>query len=515
MQSVQFILHRVKKMKRKEFERVTPESVGIPSDLIQKLIDRLENGGFTEPHGLMIMRHGKICAEGWWAPYAPGIRHGLQSHTKTYAATAVGIACTEGLLKLEDRVIDIFPEEAPENPSENLKKLTVRDVLCMGCGMDTMPVPSKDWIREFLATPVNHVPGTTYMYNSTGSTLLGAIVRKITGLGLHDYLKPRLFNKIGIDADNLRWIYMPDGMEVGGGGMYATTEDNLRLMKLYADGGVWEGERILSEDYVKKATSLQNESATEAKNNPAAKDNHLGYGFQLWMCKPEGVYRADGAMGQFTIVVPDKDMIIAITENASGAHWAQATLDTMWEFLSEIPDEESLSENQAASDRLAKRMSMLALPAPAFAPFNGCLENINKVSYRLNEEGFILNRSAAMVSLFMGGVKLPEGIKEFEFDFGAEDCMLRYLQEGEQRSIEIGMDGDYRRNQIGEGAVSIALISGAWISEGILQLTIRWVETCNHQKLNFTFIEDVVTIEEEAEETIFIRKMPKVTAHRK
>ena len=171
-------LHRVVEMKRKEFERVTPESVGIPSDLIQKLVDQLEHGGFTEPHGLMIMRHGRICAEGWWAPYAPGIRHGLQSHTKTYAATAVGIACTEGLLKLEDRVIDIFPEEAPENPSENLKKLTVRDVLCMGCGMDTMPAPSKDWIREFLATPVNHVPGTTYMYNSTGSTLLGAIVRK-------------------------------------------------------------------------------------------------------------------------------------------------------------------------------------------------------------------------------------------------------------------------------------------------------------------------------------------------
>jgi CubicO group peptidase (beta-lactamase class C family) len=304
-------------MKRTEFERTTPESVGIPSKAIENLLDKLESG-VTEPHGLMIMRHGKVCAEGWWSPYAPGIRHGLQSHTKTYAATAVGIAYTEGIVDLDERIIDIFPDEAPENPSENLKKLTVHHVLCMACGMDEMPRPSEDWIREFLATPVVHEPGTTYMYNSTGSTLLGAIVRKKTGLGLHDYLKPRLFDKIGIDSDNLRWMYMPDGMEIGGGGLLATTEDNLRLMKLYADGGVWEGERILAEDYVKRATTLQNESASEEKVNPPAKDNFVGYGYQIWMCRPEGVYRADGAMGQFTIVVPDRDLIIAITENAAG-----------------------------------------------------------------------------------------------------------------------------------------------------------------------------------------------------
>ncbi len=322
--------------KRKEFERVTPEAAGVPSSAVEWLLDRLEEG-WPEPHGLMLMRHGKVFAEGWWNPYAPGIRHGLQSHTKTYAATAVGIAYTEGLLGLDERIIDIFPDKAPAEPSENLKMLKVRDVLCMGCGMDEMPRPGLDWIRDFLAVPVKHVPGTTYMYNSTGSTLLGAIVREKTGLGLHDYLKPRLFDKIGICAQNLRWMRMPDGMEVGGGGLLATTEDNLRLMKLYADGGVWDGERILAEDYVALATTLQNESATEEAVNPPAKDNFVGYGYQIWMCRPKGVYRADGAMGQFTIVVPDKDMIIAITENAAGAHWAQRTLDTMWEFLERVP----------------------------------------------------------------------------------------------------------------------------------------------------------------------------------
>ena len=174
-------------MVRKEFPRCTPESVGISSAAISRFLDRLESG-FTEMHGLMIMRRGRVCAEGWWAPYAPGLRHGLQSHTKTYAATAVGIAVTEGKVSLDERVIDIFPEFAPENPSENLKKLTVHNVLSMGCGMEEMPRPTENWIRDFLATPVVHEPGTAYMYNSTGSTLLAAIVKKKTGEDMMEYL---------------------------------------------------------------------------------------------------------------------------------------------------------------------------------------------------------------------------------------------------------------------------------------------------------------------------------------
>ena len=180
---------------RKEFERTTPEAVGIKSEDILHYIDTLEHSN-TEMHGLMIMRHGKVCAEGWWAPYAPNLRHGLQSHTKTYAATAVGIAYTQGLLKLDERLIDIFPEEAPQDPSENLKALKVRDVLCMGNGMDEMPRNSENWIRDFLHTPVNHEPGTTFMYNSVGSTMLGAIVRKKTGLGLHAFRSQHLFHEV-------------------------------------------------------------------------------------------------------------------------------------------------------------------------------------------------------------------------------------------------------------------------------------------------------------------------------
>jgi CubicO group peptidase (beta-lactamase class C family) len=467
-------------MNRKEFERVTPESVGVPSESVQWLLDRLESG-FTEPHGLILMRHGRIFAEGWWSPYAPGIRHGLQSHTKTYAATAVGIAYTEGLLKLDERIIDIFPDKAPASPSENLRKLTVRDVLCMGCGMDEMPRPSVDWIRDFLATPVNHVPGTTYMYNSMGSTLLGSVVCAKTGLGLHDYLKPRLFDKLGIDAQNLRWMRMPDGMEVGGGGLLATTEDNLRLMKLYLDGGVWEGERILAADYVRLATSLQNDSASEEKVNPPAKDNFLGYGFQIWMCRPKGVYRADGAMGQFTIVVPDKDLLIAITENAAGGHWAQTTLDSMWDFLEKIPDAENTPENPAAAAALAARMRRLALPNEPFAPFSPTVALVNGTQWRVTDGALVLGDRMRQ---FMTGAELPAAVTGFGLEISEDACTFVFTRGAEQLTLTAATDGTRRRNML-DGAQ--ALVSAAWTAPDTLLLTIRMIEGCFMQRLEYKF----------------------------
>ncbi|MCD7805943.1 MAG: beta-lactamase family protein, partial [Lachnospiraceae bacterium] len=427
---------------RKEFERTSPEAVGIHSQAIMEYIDALEKSN-TEMHGLMIMRHGKVCAEGWWQPFGPNLRHGLQSHTKTYAATAVGIAYTEGILKLDERLIDIFPEESPENPSENLKLLTVRDVLCMGCGMDTMPGPSKDWIRDFLHTPVNHKPGTTYMYNSTGSSMLGAIVRKKTGEGLHEYLTKRLFVKIGIDPDNVRWYCMPDGMEIGGGGMFATTEDNLRLMKLYADGGVWEGERILAEDYVRLAVTNQNDSATESINNPEASDNFLGYGFQIWMCQPQGVYRADGAMGQFTIVCPKQDMLIAINETAVGAHWAQSTLNITWDFLAKVKEEE-LEENPAEAECLTTRMKHLNLPNPVYCPSSPMAAKVNGKEYTVQE-----GRLSAEIFNFMAGT---EGAAITKFRFVFDNYGFVWYTDGQkgEQEIRVAMNGCRFTNIVGK-----------------------------------------------------------------
>ncbi len=477
--------------RRKPFETAAPEAVGIRSEDILAYIDALERSE-TEMHGLMIMRRGKLCMQGWWAPFGPNVRHGLQSHTKTYAATAVGIAYTEGLVKLDERIIDIFPEDAPEDPSENLKLLTVRDVLCMGCGIDEMPPNSEHWIRDFLHIPVNHKPGTTYMYNSCGSTLLGSIVRKKTGLGLHDYLTPRLFNKIGIDPDNLRWLCMADGIEVGGGGLFATTEDNFRLMKLYADGGVWEGERILAEDYVKLATSNQNDSASEAINNPLATDNHLGYGFQIWMCKPRGAYRADGAMGQFSIVLPEQDMIIGITETAVGAHWAQSTLDITWDFAAKVTASDALPENPEAYDKLCRKIRRLNIGNPPCQPFSPMVREISGRRFVLRSGVF-----TPFPGNFMNGSG-PDNITEFSLDFDVYGCVWHLLTaSGRREDIRVSTSGTRFSNLLGDLSEvnQLYLCDGWWPEENVFEMHCRWLETCLQDVYTLRFEDGLVRIE--------------------
>ena len=495
---------------RKPFETAAPEAVGIRSADILDYIDALERSQ-TEMHGLMIMRHGKLCAQGWWAPFAPEVRHGLQSHTKTYAATAVGIAYTEGLVKLDERIIDIFPEDAPENPSENLKLLTVRDVLCMGCGMDEMPRNSEHWIRDFLHIPVNHKPGTTYMYNSSGSTLLGSIVRKKTGLGLHDYLTPRLFNKIGIDPDNLRWLRMADGIEVGGGGLFATTEDNFRLMKLYADGGVWEGERILAEDYVKLATTNQNDSATESKNNPEATDNFLGYGFQIWMCKPKGAYRADGAMGQFSIVLPEQDMIIGITETAVGAHWAQSTLNITWDFVEKVTAQSALPEDPEAFGALQRKLARLNIGNPPCQPYSPTVPRISGKTFRMDSGHF-----TPFAGNFMTG-EGPDDIVRCALDFDVYGCIWRFeTKSGRTEAVRVGTGGARFTNVLGkpEDCNQLYLCDAYWPEPDVLEMHCRWLETCLQDVYRLRFAPDGrVEIDVSNNSPFRFGKIEPVTAH--
>ena len=476
-------------MVKKAFPIAEPEETGVHSEDILRYLDDLESSG-TEMHSLMLMRRGRLIAQGWWAPYAPGLRHGLQSHTKTYAATAVGIACREGLLRLDEPVIDIFPELAPKEPDAYLRLLTVRDVLCMGCGMDTMPQPTKDWIRDFLHTPVLHRPGSVFMYNSFGSTLLGAMVRQRSGLGLHDYLKPRLFDKLGIDSDNLRWVRLPDGMEVGGGGLFAATEDNLRLMKLYMDGGTWEGEEILTPEYVRLATTCQNDSASEAAVNPPATDNFLGYGFQIWMCKPRGAYRADGAMGQFTIVLPEQDMLIAITETASGAVQAQKTLDITWDFAARVTDSSALPPSPAAGV-LARRLRHLAIEAPEYRPYSPMADRIGGRSWRVTAGSF-----GPYGGNFMSG-EPADPIREFSLRFDGDGCIWDFTTDsGRRETVRAALNGSRFTNLIGDDAspTRLWLCSAHWAEDDTLALCCRFAESCVEDTYSLTFTDGCVSI---------------------
>ena len=325
------------------------------------------------------------------------------------------------------------------------------------------------------------------------------------------YLTPRLFNKIGIDPDNLRWLRMADGIEVGGGGLFATTEDNFRLMKLYADGGVWEGERILAEDYVKLATTNQNDSATESKNNPEASDNFLGYGFQIWMCKPKGAYRADGAMGQFTIVLPEQDMIIAITETAVGAHWAQSTLDITWDFVEKIAVHGALPENPGAYDALQRKLARLNIGNPPCQPYSPKVPEIGGKTFVMDSGHF-----TPFTGNFMTG-EGPDDIVRFAFDFDVYGFVWRFeTASGRKEAVRVATGGTRFQNILGKPSdcTQLYLCDAYWPEENVLEMHCRWLETCLQDTYRLRFGKDgKVEIEASNNSPFLFGKVEPITAH--
>lgn len=472
-------------MLRKEYERVSPESVGIPSSAVWEMVDALEK--VTEMHGLMVMRHGKVCAEGWWSPYGPGVRHGLQSLTKTYTATAVGIAYTEGKLRFNERLVDLFPEYLPLNVSENLKKLTIYDLLIMSTGMETEKLGGPDWIRQFFSTTVAHEPGTTYYYNTAGSCILGEVVRVKTGMSLHEYLCEKLFCKLGIDEDNIAWLRCQDGHELGGGGMLATTEDNLRLMELYLNGGVWESERLLAEDFVQMATTKQIDTYNAMTNGPLATDHLLGYGFQMWICQPEGAFRSDGAFGQYGIVFPKQDMIVMLNESgAQDDNGTQRPLDMIYNTLLKALSDESLPENPEAWTWLRHRLRHLAIERPEFHPDSPMAGRLSGKWFKVQSGSVFLtpDRISAIT-----GKDQKSDITAFKFDFGVNECTMTYFCSDEQKTLAVAMDGTRRLNELFslETAFHKCYASAYWAESNQLRLVCRWIESAYEHRLTFLF----------------------------
>ncbi len=448
----------------KEFERVRPEEVGISSRAVMRFLDELEEG-VTEPHGIMIMRHGKICVEGAWKPYALGMNHGMQSFTKTYAGTAIGIACTQGILSLDERIGDIFPEKGVRQVYSD--RLTVRNLLRMGTGMRSLPGFEGDWIANFLNHPIEKEPGSEFFYNSVGSTMLGAVIRKKTGRTLHQFLTEALFRRIGIDETHVGWLKLEDGLEVGGSGIFTTLEDNLRLMKLYLDGGVWEGERILSKEYVELATSSQ----IDNRQGPSA-EGSSGYGFQMWMCARPGCFRADGAMGQYGFVAPKEDMVIILHETVDSRK-CDEILSYFYHLLDEgVDKEEAAAEEQSA---LQKRLSVLSLPAPRFGR-NGSREAYAG-QWRVCGGSFHMG-------IVTGGIMQKcypvTPIERFSIGFQGDECVLTIEEAGRSKELRAGMDGAYRRNylEVPFYPVSVLEMACSFGKEDELLLECRLTETC-------------------------------------
>jgi CubicO group peptidase (beta-lactamase class C family) len=286
-----------------DLPRASAESQGVDPAGIDAFLDTLEAASDVEPHSLMVLRHGQVLAQGWWAPYEREQPHLLYSLSKSFASTALGLAVGEGLVDLDATVLSYFPELDADITDPRSRSMRVRHVAAMASGhlsetleraLTNDPV---DLVRGFLLVPPDREPGTVFAYNQPCTYTLAAIVQRLSGQTLVDYLRPRLFDPLGIGQ--VGWQQHPVGRDLGFTGLHATTDAIARLGLLYLQRGVWNGTRLLSEAWVAEATSVQ--VANPDESNP---DWRQGYGFQFWMARHG--FRGDGAYGQFCIVLPEQ-----------------------------------------------------------------------------------------------------------------------------------------------------------------------------------------------------------------
>jgi CubicO group peptidase (beta-lactamase class C family) len=467
--------------------RSLPEAEGVASDDIVKFLDAAGKSK-TEFHSFMLVRHGKVIAEGWWDPYRPDLKHTLYSCSKSFTATAVGFAVQEKKLSLSDKVTSFFPNDLPDTVSKFLSQLTVKDVLIMSDGQEPDPtgiVGTKytNWIKGFFATPILHEPGSVFLYNSLGTYMLSAIVQKVTGQKVVDYLRPRLFDPLSITG--MDWEMDKQGINTGGWGLRLKTEDMAKFAQLFLQKGKWNGKQILPASWVEEASTkkiLQSPEAPESRRDSS--DWLQGYCYQMWRCR-HNAFRGDGAFGQFMIVMPEQDAVLAITAESPDL---QGEINLVWDYLLPAFKNDKLAADDAATTRLKEKIRSLALPAPQ--------KNSEALATAINGKTF----TAAVNALHL---------QTISFSFSNDVCSVKFQTDSGDYQIAFGA-GKWQpaETNMAQPALTAGMlennsmiyparINGAytWKDPNTLELVLRYIESPHTETFTCHFNGNKLTIE--------------------
>ncbi|MBO9637641.1 MAG: serine hydrolase [Siphonobacter aquaeclarae] len=470
---------RAEPLRSIQLPRSTPEAQGVASSGILRFVEAIEAGKLNV-HSLMVVRHGKVVAEGWWAPYAPTLRHTLYSLSKSFTSTAVGLAVGEGRLNVTDKVISFFPDDLPATVSPNLAAMRVKDLLTMSTGHEKDTTArlreSSTWVKSFLSLPVEKEPGSLFVYNSGATYMLSAIVQKLTGQTVLQYLTPRLFRPLGIEGAD--WEQDPSGINTGGWGLRLKTEDIAKFGQLYLQKGMWNGKRLISENWIADATRFEVQSAGGSR--PKAENDWLqGYGYQFWRCR-NNAYRGDGAYGQYCIVVPEQDLVIAMTSETGNM---QAILDEVWNHI--LPA--ATTAGPDARTELKQKLASLRLPVAEGSAESPLAEKISGKSFRFDTNEL----QAESISLAFSG----------------KTCQVTWKDKEGAHPVAVGL-GSWKEGTTnlsteplklasgkipGETTTRIAA-SGAWKDADTFVMTWRFNETAHYENVTCRFKGDTVEV---------------------
>jgi CubicO group peptidase (beta-lactamase class C family) len=439
--------------------RSTPEKQGVSS---AALLDFVTNADLKldAPHSFMLVRHGHVVAEGWWGPYAAQTPHQMFSLSKSFTSTAVGLAISEGKLSLDDQVLKFFPEDAPASPSDNLKAMRIRDLLTMSTGqlptnVNKFSFDSPERLtRQFLAEPVDLRPGTFWFYNTPASYMLSAIVQKVEGQNLMEYLTPRLFAPLGIA--NPVWEMSAQGIVLGGYGLSIKTEDVAKFGLLYLNHGKWKGKQLIPASWVTAATSRQASNGSDPDS-----DWEQGYGYQFWRAR-HNIVRGDGAFGQFCIMIPEKDAVVVMTD---GTRNMASVMNLVWDKILPALLDKPLREDPENQGKLKTTLAGLTMHVPQGSAGPGAAAGLSGRKFAFGTNDLKIESAG----LEFGGPNSP--------------VTLDLKCDGVEQRIPCG-NGSWIKGRI-HYAYDLArpvqdqpmAASGAWTADGVYTVKIAFYET--------------------------------------
>lgn len=465
--------------------RSLPEAQGVSASGLLDFLNAIETQKLNV-HSVMVLKHGQVVAEGWWAPYAPQYKHTLYSLSKSFTSTAVGMAVAEKRFTVDDKVVKFFPDDVPATVSANLAAMRVKDLLTMSTGHDkdtTGALRNGDasWVKSFLAQPVEHEPGTFFVYNSGATYMLSAIVQKVTGQTVLEYLKPRLFGPLGIEGED--WEVSPQGINTGGWGLRVRTEDIAKFGQLYLQKGMWNGKRLIQESWINDATKAEVQSKG-GKGDASVNDWIQGYGYQFWRCRNDA-YRGDGAYGQYCIVLPKEDAVIAMTSETANM---QAVLDAAWNHILPALRGTNLASGKTQQSALTKKLTALTLLPASSQPSTTVASQISGKTYTIADNSL--------------------HVKDISLTFGKDGCIFKLQDDKGPHQVLCGV------NRWVESTTTFAVAplmltptpvpgsetrkvagSGSWQDANTFVMVWRFIETAHYDTVTCRFGADGVQVE--------------------
>lgn len=399
------------------FDKMTPEEAGISAGSIVDFLNRLKEKGLCL-HGFMLVRNKSILAEGYAPPYNEKSLHRMYSISKSFVSAAIGLLIGEGKIQLYDKVIKYFPDKLPEMIHPHISDMTIRDLLMMAVPFDSNTYTDKDtdWVETFFKARPTHAPGTVFSYNTAATVVLNALVEKLSGKLLLDYMRPLLLDKIGFSKEAY-CIQRPEGGSWGGSGVLCTLRDLAAFAYVIMSNGRLDVEQLIPEDYVREAVKKQIDTQTAYHGS----ETRFGYGYQIWRTRNRG-FAMIGMGGQYALCLPDKKtMLLTIADTQIVTNGASEILDSFFDKIYPHITDPRLPEDAYANNLLEHECSRIRLPLPEGEMFSKMAAKINKKKFFLEDN--------------------PMRIEHIRFDFVDNDIVIKYMNGTGEHELKASFGG--------------------------------------------------------------------------